>query len=57
MLKLKTYEIVVSTFFMLEKNSRMSFFEKNFLLAVVKPNVFFNILLLTISNADINFKA
>ena len=54
---LKTYEIAVSTFFMLDKDSKKRFFEKNFLLADVNPDVVLKILFLTINNADISFQA
>ncbi len=49
--------MVVSTFFMLDKDSRERFFEKSFLLADVKQNIVLGILFLTMSNADINFQA
>ena len=52
---LKTYGIVVSTFFILDKDGRERFFEESFLLADIKPNVVLKILFLTMSNADIDF--
>ena len=54
---LKTYNIVVSTFFILNKNSRERFFEKSFLFADVKPNIVLGILFLSMSNIDIDFQA
>ena len=49
--------MVVSTFFMLDKNDRERFFEESFLLANVKPDVMLGMLFLTMSNVDINFQA
>ncbi len=54
---LETYEMVVSNFSVLDKDSRMKFFEKSFLLANVKLHLVFGMLFLTMSNTDINFKA
>ncbi len=54
---LETYEIVVSTFSILDKNGRERFFEENFLLADVKPNIVFEMPFLTISNTDVDFQA
>ena len=45
--------MVVSIFFILDKDSRERFFEKSFLLANVKSNLVFQICFLTITNADI----
>lgn len=53
---LETYRIVVSTFFILDKDSRKSFFEESFILANIKSDVVFRILFLTINNADIDFQ-
>lgn len=36
---LETYEIVVSIFFRLDKDGKVRFFEKNFLLTNIKPNI------------------
>ena len=49
-------KMVVSNFFILNKDNKVRFFEKSFLLANIKPNVVFGILFLTISNININFK-
>lgn len=49
--------MVVSIFSMSNKNSKMRFFEKNFLLANVKPDIVLGIFFLTINNANVNFKA
>ncbi len=54
---LKIYKMVVSIFSMLDKDSRRTFFEKNFLLADVKPDEVLGMPFLTISNADIDFQA
>ncbi len=54
---LETYEIVVSTFFVLEKDGKKRFFEESFLLANIKPDVVFGMLFLTMNNADIDFQA
>ena len=54
---LKSYGIVVSTFFMSDKDNKEKFFKNSFLLANVKPNVVFEMLFLTINNADIDFQA
>ncbi len=53
---LKTYEIVVSTFSVLDKDGRMRFFEKSFLLTNIKSDMVFEISFLTMSNADVDFK-
>ena len=54
---MKTYEIVVSTFSMSDKDDKEKFFEKSFLLADIKPNIVLGMLLLTKSNVDIDFQA
>ena len=54
---LETYEIVVSTFFMLNKNGREKFFKESFLLSDVKPDVVIKIAFLTINNINVNFQA
>ena len=54
---LKTEEIIVSIFSILNKDSRERFFEKSFLLANVKPNIIFRVPFLIINNADIDFQA
>ena len=48
--------MVVSTFFILDKASRERFFEENFLLADVKSNIVLRMLLLTMSNVNIDFQ-
>ena len=47
--------MVVSTFFMLDKDSRKRFFEKSFLLADIKLKIVLGMLFLTINNIDIDF--
>ena len=54
---LKTYEMVVSTFFLSDKDSRERFFEKSFLLANVKLGKMLTMPFLTINNADVDFQA
>ncbi len=52
---LEIYEMVVSTFSMSNKDGRERFFEKNFLLTDVKPNIVLRMAFQTMSNADIDF--
>ena len=52
---LKTYGMVVFTFFISDKNSRERFFEQSFLLTDVQLDIIFGRLFLTMSNADIDF--
>ena len=54
---LEIYRIVVSTFFILDKDRRERLFEENFILADVNPNVMLEMPFLTMSNANINFQA
>ena len=54
---LETYKIVVSTFSVADKDNREKFFEENFLLANVKPEIVLGIPFLTINNADVDFQA
>ncbi len=54
---METYGIVISTFFVLDKDERERFFEESFLLADVKPDIVLGMPFLTISNADVNFQA
>ena len=54
---LTTYKMIVFTIFILNKDGRETFFEKSFLLAVVKPNIVLGIPFLTISNTNIDFQA
>ena len=49
--------MIVSIFFLLDKDNREKFFEKNFLLTDVKLNILLEMLFLTMSNADIDFQA
>ena len=52
----KTYKMVVSIFFMLNKDSKERFFEKSFLLTDIKPKIVLGMLFQTMSNADIDFQ-
>ena len=54
---LEIYEIVVSTFFMLDKDKRKRFFKKSFLLTNVNPDIMLEMLFLTMNNVDIDFQA
>ena len=54
---LENYEIVVSTFSISDKDGRESFVEESFLLADVKSEIAFEMPILTMSNADIDFQA
>ena len=47
--------MVISTFFISDKDSRERFFEKSFLLANVKPEIVLGMPFLTMSNADVDF--
>ncbi len=49
--------MVVSTFSILDKNGKVRFFEKNFLLVDVKLDIVLGMLFLTINNSNIDFKA
>ena len=49
--------MVVSTFFVLDKDGRERFFEESFLLADVNLDVVFKMPFLTMSNVDIDFQA
>ena len=48
--------MVVFTFFILDKNDIKRFFKENFLFADINLDVVLEILLLTISNTDIDFQ-
>ena len=54
---LETYGMVVSTFSMLDKDSRQRFFKKSFLLTDIKPDIVLEMLFLTVSNVDVDFQA
>ncbi len=54
---LETHKMVVSTFFILDRDGRERFFEESFLLANIKPDVVFKMLFLTMSNTNIDFQA
>ncbi len=53
----KTYEMVVSTFSVLDKHDRERFSEERFLLADVKPDIVLEMPFQTMSNADVDFQA
>ncbi len=54
---LETNKMIISTFFILDKDSKGRFFEKNFLLTDVKLDIVFGILFLIMNNIDIYFQA
>ncbi len=54
---METYEIVVSTFSVSDKDKRERFFEESFLLANVRPDIVLGIPFLIMSNADVDFQA
>ncbi len=54
---LKTYEMVVSTFSVLNKDGKKRFFEESFLLTDVKLDLVLRMPCLTMSNADVDFQA
>ena len=49
--------MVVSNFFILDKDGKERFFEKSFLLANVNPDIILGMFKLTMSEADIDFQA
>ena len=49
--------MVVTTFFVLDKDSKEKFFEKSFLLADINPDIVFKIFFITMSNSDVDFQA
>ena len=53
----ETCEMIVSTFSVLDKDGRKRFFEENFLLADVKPEIVLGMPFLTMSNSDVDFQA
>lgn len=53
---LEIYGMIVSTFFISDKDSKMRFFEKNLLLANVKLDIVLEMLFITMSNTNNNFK-
>ncbi len=52
---LETYEIVVSTFSVSDKDGRKRLFEESFLLADVRPDIVLRMPFLTMSNANVDF--
>ncbi len=54
---LKTYGMVVSIFFMSDKDDKERFFKESFLLADIKLDIILGIFFLTIGNSDIDFQA
>ncbi len=54
---METYEIVISTFSVLDKDRRERFFEESFLLADVKLDIVLEMPFLAMSNVDVDFQA
>lgn len=54
---LETYGMVVSTFYVSNKDNKERFFEESFLLADIKPDIVFGMPFLNMSNTDIDFQA
>ena len=52
---LDTFEMVVAFFLVTEKANRIKFFAETFLVADISPEVVFEILFLTLSDADVDF--
>ncbi len=49
--------MIVFIFSISDKNGKERFFEENFLLADIKPDVIFGMFFITMNNADIDFQA
>ncbi len=49
--------MIVSTFSILDKDNRVTFFQKSFLLANIKLDIIFEMFFLTMSNVNVNFNA
>ncbi len=54
---LETYEMIVSTFSVSDKDDRERFFQESFLLADMKPDIVLGMPFLIMSNADVDFQA
>ncbi len=54
---LKTYWMVFFPFSVLDKDGKERFFEENFLLADVKPDIVLRMSFLTMSNTNVDFQA
>ena len=52
---LDTFEMVIAAFLVTDKANQVRFFKKTFLVINVSPEIVFRMLLLTLSDADINF--
>ena len=48
--------MIVSIFYMMNKDNKVRFFEKSFSLANIKPDIDFGILFLTMNNGNVDFK-
>ncbi len=54
---LETYEMVVSTFSVSDKDGRERLFKESFLLADVRPDIVLGMPFLTMSNTNVDFQA
>ena len=54
---LKTYEMIVFIFFILDKDNRERFFKKSFILTDIKLDIVLRIFFLIINNTNIDFQA
>ena len=52
---LDTYEIVVAAFLLINKANYVRFFKKTFLMANVSPEIVYEMLFFTLSDADVDF--
>ena len=52
---LKTHEIVVAIFSIIDPADKVKFFKETFLIANVSPDMVFGMLFLTLSSRDIDF--
>ena len=49
--------MLISTFFILDKDGKENFFKESFLLTNVKPDIVRKIFFLSMTNANVDFKA
>ena len=54
---LVTYKMIISIFFMSDKDVKKKLFEESFLLAEINPDIMLGILFLIINNVDVDFQA
>lgn len=49
--------MIIFTFFILAKDDRKRFFEKSFFLADIRPDIVLRMIVLAMSNMDVDFQA